>query len=94
MREIVALLADDEVDREATLQETLGQAQEGRADAAAAEAAEQQRDPALTGALQASASMLMVSVRRSLPGGPCIGATECQELKVLTNTTHWLGVNG
>ena len=46
VREIVALLADDEVYREATLEETLGQAQEGRADAAAAEAAEQQRDPA------------------------------------------------
>lgn len=94
MGEVVALAADDEVDRAALGEQPVGEAQEGGADPAAPEAAEQQRDAAPLGRAQASASMLMVSVRRSLPGGPCIGATECQELKVFTNTTHWFGVKG
>ena len=39
------------------------------------------------------ASMLMVSVLRIAPLPlPCIGRTECQELKVLTKITAWLGV--
>ena len=94
MSEVLPLAADHEVDRTALGEQTVGEAQEGGADPAAAEAPEQEGDAASRGRAQASASMLMVSVRRSLPGGPCIGATECQELKVLTNSTHWLGVNG
>ena len=40
------------------------------------------------------ASMLTVSVLRSAEAAsPRIGATECQELKVLMKITHWLGVN-
>ena len=41
-------------------------------------------------AAQCSCSMLIVSAaphRRASPA-PCIGRTQCQELKVLTNTTH------
>lgn len=94
MGEVVPLAPDHEVDRATLGEEAVGEAEEGGADPAAAEAAEQERDAAAGGRAQASASMLMVSVRRSLPGGPCIGATECQELKVFTNRTHWLGVNG
>ncbi len=90
----MALAPHDEVDRVATCQQAVRQPQKRGRDAAAAKAAEQERDAALPGRVQASASMLMVSVRRSLPAGPCIGATECQELKVFTNRTHWLGVNG
>ena len=92
--EVVPLAADDEVDRDAPGQQPSARPQERGADAAAAEAAEQQGDATARRGAQARASMLMVSVRRSLPAGPCIGATECQELNVLTNTTHWLGVNG
>ena len=46
------------------------------------------------GPAHAPASMLMVSVLRiAAEPLPAIGRTECQELKVLTNTTAWLGVN-
>ena len=94
MGEVVPLAPDHEVDGTALGQQPVGEAQKRGTDPAAAEAPEQEGDAASRGRAQASASMLMVSVRRSLPGGPCIGATECQELKVLTNRTHWLGVNG
>lgn len=90
MREVVAFPPDHQIDRMARRKQALGQAQERGADSAAAKAPEQERDAAVAVPCpaQASASMLMVRVRRSLPAGPCIGATECQELKVLTNSTH------
>ncbi len=50
--------------------------------------------PAVRRRAQCSCSMLMVRLRRiALEPTPCIGRTQCHELKVLTNTTHWLGSN-
>ena len=43
---------------------------------------------------QCSCSMLIVSVRRiAFEPVPCMGRTQCQELNVFTNTTHWFGSN-
>ena len=43
---------------------------------------------------QCSCSMLIVRLRRiACEPWPCIGRTQCQELKVLTKTTHWFGSN-
>ena len=83
--EVVPLPPDDQVDGAAGRDQATGQAQERGADPAAAEAPEQERDAATLGRAQASASMLMVSVRRSLPAGPTLPAPLDSLEKMLEN---------